>query len=100
MNVIPFNRQCRSEPPREAAHIDHASLVELLRVFLRLSGYIEGESDLRKLLELYRIANQLAATLHQFIKPTQDSAAELERLSAQLERVAARIAQPQGADHD
>ena len=100
MNVIPFNRQGRSEPQREAAHIDHASLVELLRVFLRLSGYIEGESDLRKLLELYRIANQLAATLHQFIKPTQDSAAELERLSAQLERVAARIAQPQGADHD
>lgn len=99
MNVIPFNRN-GSEPPREAAHIDRTSLVELLRVFFRLSGYIEGESDLRKLLELYRIANQLASALHQFIKPPQDSAAELERLSAQLERVAERIAQSQGAGHD
>lgn len=67
MTVVPFKRKRDGgEPPREAPQIDRESLVELLRLFLDLSSYIEHEHDLRKRIELYAMANQLGAVLQQF----------------------------------
>ncbi|MDV7212917.1 hypothetical protein [Azotobacter beijerinckii] len=68
MTVVPFKRG-GGEPPREAPQIDRESLVELLRVFLTLSAYIEHEHDLHKRVELYGIANRMGAVLHPFTPP-------------------------------
>lgn len=53
-------------------HMDRQSLLELVDVFFSLSEYIEREEDWRKQIELYDIATQMGAVLHQFAKPLKN----------------------------
>ena len=63
-----------TETPREAPHIDHDSLCQLLGVLLKLSGYIEREDDPHKRVELYGLANQLGDVLTGFTRTPKGAA--------------------------